>query len=63
MSIHYVRQLDTIVVKKNKEITLVNGSAFRKHCTRYGIPMKNYKDLMLFFQMPRYLPQEIYGCL
>lgn len=61
MSYQYVRNLDTIVFKNGKQITLIKGSAFRNYCIKYGIVMKTSKDFILYMQSKRkYIPKEIY---
>ena len=64
MGYQYVRNLDTIVFKNGKQITLLNASAFRKYCDKYGIVMKTSKDFILYMQNKRkYIPKEIYGII
>ena len=64
MSYRYVRNLDTIVFKNGKETILLNGTAFRKYCDKYGIIMKTSKDFILYMQIKnKYIPKEIFGII
>lgn len=64
MTYQYIRNLDTIVYKNGKQITLLNGTQFRNYCTKYGIVMKTSKDFIQYMQSKRkYIPKEIYSII
>lgn len=64
MSIRYIREVNAIWVKDNNKTMIINADSFRKHCTKYGIPMKSFKDLNHFLQNKKlYLPKQIYSVL
>ena len=64
MSYQYLQNLDTIVFKNGKQITLLKGTAFRSYCQKYGIVMKTSKDFIQYMQSKRkYIPKEIYSII
>ena len=62
MAIQYIKLLDVFVVKDKTGIRMINATALKKHCEKYCIPMKKYRDLYNYLQSEKfYLSKECYG--
>ena len=63
MRFEYNKELNSVLVKTRKERYFLYCPALRKHCAKYGIPMKTYTHLYAYLTSPRcYIPKEVYGC-
>ena len=62
LSIEHTELLNSYIVRKGAQTTILYAPALKAHCYKYGIPLKTWGNLCQYLMSPTcYIPQSITG--